>query len=953
MKIRGKFLGFILALISITSLVSAATITFDSSNSIAAWIDGFAFSNSCGAFSYNGNHGGDTYPNPESSFATNILVSDGSCNVYRIPHWTLMKVTSSLTTASKAELYVSTTKQADNLKVCGAAASWVNPVSWNTRPGKVSTQSTNLKKCFSFTSLGNNRYKADITELYNQWADNPSENYGFFIFISSLVPLDGSDYTYITASADAAHDGTGVGWITHQNYEDHLDSYTKVYTGYAADSGKRPVIETTPSSCTPSCSGKECGDDGCGGSCGTCNIGYTCQSNQCVDESIPPAPSLCAGGDSQLIMKLSSTTNAHGEIYSSTNYNIGICYDAIFGSVYTGANPHTCSGTNLVLKLSSTTNAHAEIPSLTNYNTNVCYGNLVCTLRDSCQSGETLVASLSSNTNAHLSSTSSYPAKICCSTSGTTPPSGRFWANMAGTSITSADLGDTVKMIWLNTGLSQGTSVSFEIYEDDILIDDAIRTGASAITSAVNSNGDAIAYWTITQADLAKTSSDYSSFYFKVGNQNSNNLEVQETTRNSPPQVQITSPSPNQLFKKNSPVQFNYSVYDEDDSVTINIAFGDGQTQALTNLNGTVQHSYPTSGIKTASITATDSRGLSATKYIDVFIIKQYLNIFPVISDPDENEQLASKTVSFDASDSFAVYCSLEEVNTCTLINPSSLTFSWIFSDSTTATGNQPTKTFSSSGKKTANLTVKFTNSSVSGQISKVRTFLIGGCNGLSPGECSINGKSYCNDAEELLDTSNSGEACAGYDGEIGTDDDCCPAGSSCTEDGCTGGDDEECFYLSNCGSYLNEDDCEADICNLGEFGIGTDVCNSLLTGYYVSGCACSWNDNEESCALSYSAQHQTTHTTFSCDKTFEETPCVNAQKTVTWTAISSDPLISEDDLKILGCVNEEEIYPCGEYSLTLDFTSSLSILAFISLIIIFYIFKHKQQKITTRKVIK
>jgi hypothetical protein len=32
-------------------------------------------------------------------------------------------------------------------------------------------------------------------------------------------------------------------------------------------------------SCTPSCSGKNCGSDGCGGSCGTCQSGYTCNGS--------------------------------------------------------------------------------------------------------------------------------------------------------------------------------------------------------------------------------------------------------------------------------------------------------------------------------------------------------------------------------------------------------------------------------------------------------------------------------------------------------------------------------------------------------------------------------------------------------------------------------------------------------------------------------------------------
>jgi len=35
------------------------------------------------------------------------------------------------------------------------------------------------------------------------------------------------------------------------------------------------------SACVPSCNGKSCGDDGCGGSCGTCE-GGACVENQCV-----------------------------------------------------------------------------------------------------------------------------------------------------------------------------------------------------------------------------------------------------------------------------------------------------------------------------------------------------------------------------------------------------------------------------------------------------------------------------------------------------------------------------------------------------------------------------------------------------------------------------------------------------------------------------------------------
>jgi len=46
--------------------------------------------------------------------------------------------------------------------------------------------------------------------------------------------------------------------------------------------------------CTPNCTGKQCGDDGCGGSCGICSAGYTCQNWTCVNNT-PTCIPKCAG----------------------------------------------------------------------------------------------------------------------------------------------------------------------------------------------------------------------------------------------------------------------------------------------------------------------------------------------------------------------------------------------------------------------------------------------------------------------------------------------------------------------------------------------------------------------------------------------------------------------------------------------------------------------------------
>lgn len=45
-----------------------------------------------------------------------------------------------------------------------------------------------------------------------------------------------------------------------------------------------------PDTCVPACGNKQCGNDGCGGSCGTCSSGKTCQSGYCEQVSSPPAP---------------------------------------------------------------------------------------------------------------------------------------------------------------------------------------------------------------------------------------------------------------------------------------------------------------------------------------------------------------------------------------------------------------------------------------------------------------------------------------------------------------------------------------------------------------------------------------------------------------------------------------------------------------------------------------
>jgi hypothetical protein len=50
------------------------------------------------------------------------------------------------------------------------------------------------------------------------------------------------------------------------------------------------------SQCVGTCSGKECGDDGCGESCGTCDGDLVCKANLCLGAD-EPIPDVIGGGD--------------------------------------------------------------------------------------------------------------------------------------------------------------------------------------------------------------------------------------------------------------------------------------------------------------------------------------------------------------------------------------------------------------------------------------------------------------------------------------------------------------------------------------------------------------------------------------------------------------------------------------------------------------------------------
>ena len=257
------------------------------------------------------------------------------------------------------------------------------------------------------------------------------------------------------------------------------------------------------------------------------------------------------------VLKLSSTTNAHGELYNQGNYNYYLCCD--FEGI------HTQDGNNKIIGLHSSTNAHGEIPSLNNYVTDVYFGDLECSSNSgSCPAEYDIpMLSLSSNTNAHLADFATYPIKVCCRQrcvpdcdgrecgldpvcgESCGPPCGEgrtcnlngrciseevYWAsaNDPRYSISYLEVvpGTTQVALVLKNVVPANGTINFEIFEDDLITgNDEIRTGDDSLSAEVNPDGTSIAYWTITEEDLSKTF-DLNQFYFETSFGQSDDLAI-------------------------------------------------------------------------------------------------------------------------------------------------------------------------------------------------------------------------------------------------------------------------------------------------------------------------------------------------------------------------------------------------------------------------------------------
>lgn len=372
--------------------------------------------------------------------------------------------------------------------------------------------------------------------------------------------------------------------------------------------------------------------------------------------------------DTQRIMKLYSANNSHAAAWnyqSTTYYLYEICSPN--GEIIN----HACS--NSILYMYDNTandpeyNSHVStIYDSQYYKIPVCFDGLTCAVRqNTCNADEAAILSLFSTNNSHLSAgnDANYSIKICCKTAA----GDKYWENMQGASITTADKKDSVKMTI--EGLTAGANIDYEIRRNVLSNDDIAKSGSFV----AQGNKDYI-IWVAGYDNVDEDVFKDGTYHFRIKinggdwittkGMSGGELAVSATEQNTPPKAVILTPQMDVTEKKiGETISFTQASYDPDDELQVTWDFGDG-APIVTKSNCQTQncdttHSYGTQNTYVISLTAKEINRLQ--KDIDhtrIFVYRDGINPFPVITKPAPGEIIGGTgIIEFDASGSFVAKC--------------------------------------------------------------------------------------------------------------------------------------------------------------------------------------------------------------------------------------------------------------------------------------------------------
>ncbi len=380
--------------------------------------------------------------------------------------------------------------------------------------------------------------------------------------------------------------------------------------------------------------------------------------------------------DNQTILRLSAATNAHGALWNNQNYPVKVCYDQTFGKQYTsatGENVHQCKtgNSNLVLELSNETNAHAGNLSSA-YQTSICYGDLKCKVKTACNATEKLIVSLSPSENAHLSNSSDYSNKVCCSSAQASQITTEICNNLIDDDndnlIDCVDIADcsnnnaclqtgncTIGTTLCADGICRATCTEFTCNNNN-----QCETGEGCQCADCHGFQDGCATNLTCSFRTNICQQCPSGTLFNSG----------ICIPDNGPSIIITSPTQRQKFRINTDISFNQTSSNLRKNLNITWYFGDRQIgktpgNCLTTGNCNTTHKYTRQAHYLVKAVAREQGGnRNAEDSVDIFLYKQGINVFAIISNPEKNDVIGNGNVYFNANESYVAKCDLNQCET-------------------------------------------------------------------------------------------------------------------------------------------------------------------------------------------------------------------------------------------------------------------------------------------------
>lgn len=295
-------------------------------------------------------------------------------------------------------------------------------------------------------------------------------------------------------------------------------------------------------------------------------------------------------------------------------------------------------------------------------------------------------------------------------------------------------------------------------------------------------------------------------------------------------------------------------------------------------------------------------------------------------------------------------------------------------------------------------LLISFTSANSHSSTTEV-DFSIEGCNfdfegesvSVAIGTCSggeASGEFFCDSNSYGWITRDVGLGCSkGQDSYETGDDFCCPSGYFCNET--SGGERFQCDRrLEDCINQLYEDDCETEYCiwlnitnecvdsiddfsceyytdelscsddiyNIGQYGVGTELCDTTIgcnsTTFTIprNGCTCQWyspTPEVQVCQIKLIGVQMFSETgtdpiAFGCSNSYNLGNCTNGRQNVSW--ISNSSVINgswisvpQDCLDALGCNGGESERRCGEPIIKLSGFSLFSLFVSLGIVGLYY----------------